>query len=471
MTSHREPHLAKDSLLVLSARLGAQAGLALFTLLIARRLGSAGFGEYAFIASAVFIGNMLTTCGTDMLLIREIATRRDFSQLIPSLFLQLLLSMTLILLVWLLPPLRGQSIEGWLALKIYSLALVPFAFFTVFSSVLRGLQRMDRYASLNLSVSLIQLAATFFFIRAGSSVVALAWLLLAVQVAAAALAGWYCRDQFTNFYLPVQFSLRQFQPVLPLAALGILGILYQRLGLLLVTFLLGAAATGWVAAALRVVEFAKTAHLAVFTALYPAMARSQAVPGDELKTTGLLPPWHPGPPRSGAGKGSETRREKKFVSGCLRALVVSPRTISKDFRAVWLVLLAGALTAALGLSLLASTLILVLFGADYSQSIPALRLLAWMLPPFTINTYLTLALVAANRERPVLIALAAGLATLVALNFLWIPRFGILGASWAILIAESLQVGVLIVQYSKNSSVRTTSPAPTAGTDVVVRNE
>lgn len=410
MISAKESQLAKDSFHVLAARLGAQGALALFTILIARRLGSAGFGEYAFIASAVFIGNMLTTFGTDMLLIREIATQRDFSHLIPSLFLQLSLSVALIVLARVLPALPGQSAAGWHALKIYSLALVPFAFFTVFSSVLRGLQRMDHYASLNLSTSLLQLAATFTFIRTGSSVVALAWLLLAVQVAAAALAAWLCRDQFSNFRSPAQFSLRQFRPILPLAALGILGILYQRLGILLVAFCLGAVATGWFSAALRVVEFAKTAHLAAFTVLYPALAKSQ----NRLK----------------------------------------------DFRAFWLVLLTGAFVAALGISLLAAPLTLVLFGAEYATSTPLLRLLAWMLVPFTVSTSLTLAFVAAHKERPVLVAHTIGLLTLVLCNSLWIPRHGVMGAGWAMLLAECLQGGVLLVQSSKKSLVVTTSAVP-----------
>jgi PST family polysaccharide transporter len=412
MISAKETQLAKDSLWVLAARLGAQGSLALFTLLIARRLGSAGFGEYAFIASAVFIGNMLTTFGTDMLLIREIAARRDFSQLIPSLFLQLSLSAVLMIFVWTLPPLPGQSPVGWLALKIYSLALIPFAFFTIFSSVLRGLQRMDHYAGLNLSTALIQLSATFVFIQSGSSVVTLAWLLLAVQIAAASLAGWLCKDQFSNFRCPAPFSLRQFRPVLPLAALGILGILHQRVGILLVTFWLGASAAGWFSAAQRIVEFAKTAHLAVFTVLFPAMANS---------------------------KGER-----------------------KDFRLVWLILLSGALTAALAISLLASPLTIVLFGAEYAASIPLLRLLAWMLVPFTINTYLSLAFVAANREKPVLIALSASLLMLILLNFLWTPRFGILGAGRAMLLAECIQAGLLLVQYPDKSTVVTTS---------VVRND
>jgi O-antigen/teichoic acid export membrane protein len=408
MISAQESRLAKDSLLVLIARLGAQGGLAFFTILIARRLGSAGLGEYALIASVVFIGNMLTTFGTDMLLIRKIAARRDFSQFLPSLFLQLFLSVVFVIAVWVLPVLPGQSAVGWMALKIYSLALFPFAFFTVFSSVLRGLQRMDHYSSLNLSVSLIQLVATFFFIHAGSSVVALAWLLLAVQVIAAVLAGWLCRDQFANFHLPARFSF-QFQPLLPLAALSLLGILYQRVGILLVTFWFGAAATGWFSAAQRVVEFARTAHVAVFTVLYPAMASLQAA--------------------------------------------------SKDYRSTWSVLFTSAVIAAVGISLLAPPLILILFGAEYTVSIPVLRLLAWTLIPFTVNTHLTLSFVATNHEKPVLLALTTGLLTLFLLNIMWTPHFGILGAAWAMLLAECLQAGLLLVKFPKKSIVVATSVA------------
>lgn len=401
MAFEKELQLGKDSLWVLMARLASQGALALFTILIARRLGSAGFGEYAFIASTVFIGNMLTTFGTDMLLIRKIAANRDFSHFNPSLFLQLYLSLALILLTWVLPPLPGQSSTGWLALKIYSLALIPFAFFTVFSSVLRGLQRMEHYAGLNLSTSLLQLVTTFVFIDTRSNVVSLAWLLLGVQVAAAILAGWLCRSQFSNFRPLEQFSLRQFRPILPLAVLSILSVLYQRLGILLVTFFLGALATGYFSAAQRVVEFVKTAHLAIFTVLYPAMAKSRG---------GL-----------------------------------------KDFRIIWLILLGGAFTAALGISLLASPLNLILFGVEYTASVPLLRLLPWMLVPFTISTFLSLSLVAANRERPVLIALSISLLTLITLNILWTPRFGIMGAGWAMILAECVQAGILFVQYPKLS--------------------
>ena len=53
--------LARDSLWLLTARIGAQASLVIVTYLLARRLGAEGFGEYAFISALILIANVLTT--------------------------------------------------------------------------------------------------------------------------------------------------------------------------------------------------------------------------------------------------------------------------------------------------------------------------------------------------------------------------------------------------------------------------
>src|SRR5436190_122716 len=118
--------LARNSLWLLIARVGAQASMVIVTYLLARRLGTAGFGEYAFIATAIVIGNALTTFGTDMYLIREIAAKSDFSELTSVLVLQLVLSCVFIGFVFLLAPyFPNQTAESILALKIYSFALIP----------------------------------------------------------------------------------------------------------------------------------------------------------------------------------------------------------------------------------------------------------------------------------------------------------------------------------------------------------
>ncbi len=67
-----------------AARLGSQVLLMLFTVLVARRMGETGLGGYAYMTAVIFIGNVFSTFGTDMLLMREIAAHKDFSLLVPS---------------------------------------------------------------------------------------------------------------------------------------------------------------------------------------------------------------------------------------------------------------------------------------------------------------------------------------------------------------------------------------------------
>jgi O-antigen/teichoic acid export membrane protein len=76
-----------------------------------------------------------------------------------------------------------------------------------------------------------------------------------------------------------------------------------------------------------------------------------------------------------------------------------------------------------------------------------LRVLGWVLVPYTISAYLSLAFVARRRERPVARALAASVIALVVLGAWWIPREGVLGACWATLAAETLQAAVLLAQW------------------------
>src|SRR5271157_2618085 len=88
--------LFRNSFVLLLARIGTQIGTAVFTVVLARRLGITGFGEYALIAALIYVANSLTTFGTDMALIREIAAQDDLSSLPAALIIQLALSVLLI---------------------------------------------------------------------------------------------------------------------------------------------------------------------------------------------------------------------------------------------------------------------------------------------------------------------------------------------------------------------------------------
>ena len=54
-------------------RVAAQGLAVVMTVVLAARLGVTGLGEYALVSAVVFVANVATTFGTDMVLVREIA--------------------------------------------------------------------------------------------------------------------------------------------------------------------------------------------------------------------------------------------------------------------------------------------------------------------------------------------------------------------------------------------------------------
>jgi O-antigen/teichoic acid export membrane protein len=190
----------------------------------------------------------------------------------------------------------------------------------------------------------------------------------------------------------------------PIALIALIGILYQKISVYMVSTLDGPAPTGWFSAALRVMEASKVIHLAVLTALYPVMAH----------VSNMAPP---------AGEGG--MQWKKPWQG--------------DFKQSWKLLLAGAVAVSLVIFIFAGPIILRLYGPEYAPAVEGLRLLSFILIPFTANTFFSLAIFANRKEQTVMRVQLAGLATLIALNAWWIPRWGVAGACLAFVLAETLQ--------------------------------
>jgi O-antigen/teichoic acid export membrane protein len=410
----RHTRLARNIFWQFVSRFGTQALMVLFTILLARGLGSSGFGEYAWIAAVIFVGNALTTFGTDMLLIREIANQDSLQRVPDALALQLILSAIFILLAWAAAPwLPNPGREAVLGVRIYSLALIPLAFTAIFTTVLRGKQLMHALTALNLGGAALLLAGGVVFLQSGVvSIARLAEILLLCQTTAAGMGALLCARLLPGFWHGWRVSksaiLNLARSSAQLGFLTLVGMLYQKLSVLMLAGIGGAGMTGWYSGTARVVEAAKTAHLAAFTALYPAMAE-ESLP-EVRGTRSVQLPWQ------------------------------------GTFRFTWLLLLAGAAAAALVLSLGAGPVMLLLFGTGFGPSAQALQVLVWILLPFTINTFFSLALLAQHCEKAVMRVQVFGLAALVLLSAWAIPHWGLLGACLASLLAESLQTVAYFLQ-------------------------
>ncbi len=384
-----------------------------FTILVARRLGETGLGQYAFIAAVVFVGNVFSTLGMDTLLIREIAAKHstDTPTLTAALLIQLALSLLFILAVmvgghWL----PHQSPETVAALKWYSLSLLPLAFSTIYSAVLRAYERMGLVLIAQLVTAVFQTGGAFIILRQGGGLVALVWLLLGGQLIGAVVAGGLCGRFLPAFVYNWRLnraSLRQtMQAGITLAFLMVLAVIHQRMGIFTLSLLGGEALTGQFSAAARLVEAVKMVPYAFFGALFPVMARR----------------WQSG-------------------EAANYSVTSLPRYLAA-FTAV----------SALLLTILAEPLIQLLYGTGYTPAVNALRILGWSLIPFVFTLKLSFELVSAGQEAVALRAMAWTLGITAVLFTLFTQRWGLLGTCWAVTVSETVQA--VILQRMRHSRKR-----------------
>jgi O-antigen/teichoic acid export membrane protein len=271
---------------------------------------------------------------------------------------------------------------------------------------------MQAYSLLNVLLASLQVLAAFWLYRTHGNLIQLALALLVVQVVAAALAGLVCGQGFpVRLHLSTAGFARLRALVVassPIALLGLLGVIYQRSSILMLPGLAGTTVAGLFSAGSRLIEAAKTGHIAMLTALYPMMAEGWA-------------------------------RDR--------------RNWARSFRIPVLILLSGALLGSVLLWLLAAPLVRILFGSEYLPSVPVVRILAWVLAPYAVNSFLTLALLARTEERVIVTSLALSTALLVALTVWWTARAGAPGAAWAALCAEAAQSVLLLALSPRRSQV------------------
>jgi O-antigen/teichoic acid export membrane protein len=399
-----------NSIWLLLARLITQGALVLTTVLIAHALGVIRFGQYAFVAAVIALGNVVTTFGTDTLLIREVARdRRDSAGWAgAALSLQLVLSASwLIVVVVAAPAAIDRSGDVLLAVMIYSLSLIPLAFFTVYTVVLRAHERMELYLLLSAAVAISQLMGIAWVLQVNQSLVALALLLDGVQLLAAISAALVCHHYLPAFRFRWKIDRRQLASLVrvawPFALLGALAVIYQRLGVLMLSTLGTETDTGWYAAASRVIEPVKILHFAVLGALLPALSHLTTAAASQQALAARL------------------------------------------FKRSWLFLLSLSTLVTLAVMVFAEPLVNVLFGAAYAPAAALVKTLAVSLIPYTISAAWSVQRVTQGQERRVMWSLAVSLMVSFALNLGLIPVYGASGAALAVVISESVFATILLM--------------------------
>jgi PST family polysaccharide transporter len=368
------------------------------TAAVARHLGPAGFGVLSFALSLVLLFGTFWTLGLSGLVIRELVREPDReSELLGTILgLRLLGGIVAVVAALGLTVILGTDAQTTLAVGILIVGVLTLYAFDGIDFWLQA-QVRSRNAVIARSAALVIASA----INIGLIVVAAP--LLAFVVAAAleyALAGVglvlvYVRlgGRPASWTFSTGLTRRLLTASWPLILSGLANAINLRVDQLMLGTMKGDEAVGTYAAAARLSEVWYFVPVAIAASVFPAMVRAHA--GDRATFQGLM--------------------------GRLYDLMV-----------------ALALPIAVGVSLLSSQLIFLIYGSRYAESGPILAIHVWAGPFVFLGAALSRWLIAEDRLRFSLVRHGAGALVNVGLNLVLIPPLGGVGAAISTLVSYAV---------------------------------
>ena len=381
------------------------------TAFIARLLTPGDFGWYSTILTYVYFLSMLSELGMDRILTREIAGQPQVaSEMVgAAMTLRLTLVVLLALIGWAAFPLLG-----------YPAALRPIATIALVFVVTDSL---TAFAEALFSARMAMTLPAIGKLAAKALLLVLVWVglprLLPEQRLLAAVAVTVLPDLVDVGILwgalwrqlrpRLIFGWSHWWPIVreswPLALAVIFGMTYTRIDVLLLTALKTSQAVGNYAAAVGLVEIWGGVIGALSVSLLPVLSRSSG----NNETVGF---W---------------------------------RTYQRSFTLLMLLLVPISFVY----TAYASEIVAVIYGSRYSQAPGAMQILIWSQVFASAGIVYMVALIANHWQRLSLVLGGVSAVLNIVLNLLFIPKWGIVGSSWATLV--SYGAGSILLLFSSHT--------------------
>ena len=371
-----------------------------FALITFRVLGAEGVGAYTFAGVLTTYFDIVVGWGLATLITRDVA--RDHGAagryLGNATALRLLLWLGAVAITAVLtgPLASTLDIDGQLALAIWLLVLglLPGLLSGVLSALFMAHERMDLPAGVTVFSTISKVVLGLAVLLAGYGYVGLAAVSIVTNLVTllvlAVLYGWLIG--LPRPTLDARMVWLLVAASFPLMLNGLLNQLFFKIDVLLLKPLAGDLALGWYSTAYKLIDGLQVIPASFVLALFPLLSRYAA---------------------------EDRARLVRLTETGLK------------------VLLALAFPIAVGTTLLAEPIILLMAGPSYlPESGWALQILIWYLPISFVNGLLQYVLIAVNRQRTLSVAFAAGVAFNVVANLLLIPTYGYLAAALVTVASE-----------------------------------
>lgn len=383
---------------MLGGRIATMAISFLAMLYIARNLGPTNFGQLSYALSVVGLIGFIAPLGLDGILYRELIRHPERrSELFgTSLILRLVAgSMVAIATIIVAITLTSDDVSR-IIIIILSGTFIFNAFQQVnFDFLSRAQSQYQAIISVIVSLVLNILKALTIYLGEGVIYLALILLFESILNAILYLCVYYRKtgDRMSNWKWDSSLAVLLLRDSLPIMFLSGFAIIYARIDQVFIKHILGPAEVGLYDAAVRLVDVWNFIPGALIAALFPAVVNAEKV--SEV----LL----------------QVRAKKATLLYLFIPIIVAVPT-----------------------TILASFVVEILYGPAFSASADVLRVYIWSFVGTSLGIHFHGYLIIKNERALLVVSSLIPMLVNIALNLLWIPEFGIMGAAYATVIAYSL---------------------------------
>lgn len=379
------------------AKIGSMAITFFATAYIARNLGPTNYGQLSYAISFVSLFSFIAYLGIDQILYRDlIKYPKNKNEILGSaIALRLIAAIATIVITTATALFISSKDVSLLLIFIISLS----SFFGAFQLLSYEFQAeaQSKYPSiLLLCVVVILNLFKIITIYFDKGVIYLAGIVL-LEPMLYSLGYVYLKAKIYRDLSMLTFTKERMLLILkdsfPLIFASAFFLIYSRIDQVMIKYMINAEAVGLYDAAVRISELSYFIPQIILVALLPTIINAKTI-SSELYY----------------------KRTKKLL---ITILIVS-------------------LGIALGITLFAKYLLLIIFGGAFLGALPALYICAWSTVGASLNSFAQQMLVVENATKNVTVSAFLGMVTNIILNFLLIPLYGISGAALATLISYTV---------------------------------
>lgn len=378
---------------------------------IARYLGPEQFGLYSYVQTFAFFFIVISGLGIDSIVVMELVKEpAKKNEILGSSFILKLFGVLLAFILLAISMIFSTN-DTYTNMLIF--IIVGSTFFQPFSVIDFFFQAkvINKYIVLsNIFSFTIATIIKIILLANDAPLIFFIWTIVAENMFLAAMLIFFYTHK-KNSVLLWKFNKNIAKKILhnswPLLLNAFILMIYTKIDQIMIQEFLGNIAVGQYAAATRLSEASYMIPIVIANSLFPAVVNAKKV-SEELFYL----------------------RFKRLYS-----LII------------WFTILLAIIT-----SIFSDFIIKILYGIEYQEAASVLAFHVWVGIFVSINIITLKLLIINNQHKKWLFISFAGTVSLIALNYIFIPKFGILGAVYSSLVAQALTILVLplVIKIDKN---------------------